>query len=482
MTEDAVPPEDGQAPPPPGRPSDPPVRTSRPPLERSASHRVVTGVCGGVGRHLDIDPVVFRVVVAVLCLSGGVGLFIYGMAWLIIPVERTGRNELQRLLSGKVDGQSLGAVLVTVLGTGIFFSYMGSSGHLFPLLLIALLAFAALRYDPDAFEARRRQSQPAAAQAAAGPVAPDATTPPAPAWWQRPDPLLKREAATATATAAAAAPGTGVAEPPEPRTLLDAQAQAERELEEELRLGALPPEPPEPPAAPGPGPWPAQPGQQPGQQPWERTAPRAERPPRRSRSHLGAVFFCLAVITGGVVWIVGEHSRPGVDLEAVLASALLVLGVGLLLGARWGRARSLVLWGVLLTLAVAAVGASPVRLSTTYQHVDWAPAGAAALLPSYRLSTGAAVLDLGTVAPAAGQTVASDVRLGAGRLTVELPSGPEVRLHVSVGVGAMRLPDGLESGGVSSSHTEVLNPAGAAAHGTIDLDVSVGAGQAEVTR
>ena len=503
MTEDAVPPD-----------AEDPPRTSRPPLERSDSHRVVAGVCGGVGRHLDIDPVVFRVVVAVLCLSGGVGLFIYGMAWLIIPVERTGRNELQRLLSGKVDGQSLGAVLVTVLGTGIFFSYMGSSGHIFPLLLIALLAFAALRYDPDAFEARRRQAQTAAAHASSGSVAADAVIPtdaasrPAPAWWQRPDPLLKR-----TATAGTAGAGTDTAEPDTAgaaaevpageRTLLDAQAdaeaagtdaaqtpgqaqtqaqraQAERDLERELRLGGLPQPPPAPPFSS----WPPLSDQPPEPPSAPVPPPRAERPqpPRHRSSHLGAVFFCLAVITGGVVWAVGEKGHHGVNLLVVLASALLVLGLGLLLGARWGRARSLVLWGVLLSLLVVAVGASPVQLRANYQHVEWTPTSAGALRPSYRLSTGAATLDLSSVAPAAGQTVTTEARLGAGGLKVLLPPGPEVRLHVKVGAGAMELPDGTDSGGISSSHTLVLNPAGAAAHGTIDLDVSVGAGEAEVTR
>jgi len=47
-------------------------------------------------------------------------------------------------------------------------------------------------------------------------------------------------------------------------------------------------------------------------------------------------------------------------------------------------------------------------------------------------------------------------------------------------VGALELPDGTDSGGVSASHSVDLNPGGAALHGTIDLDVSVGAGQAEV--
>ena len=38
----------------------PPQEGQRPPLTRSGQHRVVAGVCGGLGRHLDIDPVVFR--------------------------------------------------------------------------------------------------------------------------------------------------------------------------------------------------------------------------------------------------------------------------------------------------------------------------------------------------------------------------------------------------------------------------------------
>ncbi|MFE4605425.1 PspC domain-containing protein, partial [Kitasatospora indigofera] len=130
-----------------------PPETERPPLTRSEHHRVVAGVCGGLGRHLDIDPVVFRVVIAVLCLSGGLGLFLYGLAWLVMPAEpregREGRTELQRVLTGRVDGQSIGAVLLTVIGTGVFFSSMGDGDQLFPLLLLGGLVFLAVRHDPE---------------------------------------------------------------------------------------------------------------------------------------------------------------------------------------------------------------------------------------------------------------------------------------------------------------------------------------------
>ena len=422
--------------------------SSRPPLERSSDHRVVAGVCGGLGRHLDIDPVVFRVVIAVLSLWGGVGLFIYGMAWLIVPLEGTGRSELRRLLSGRVDGQSLGAVLVTVLGSGIFFTYMGSSGHIFPLLLIALLSFAALRYDPEKFASRRRQSPPPDSQSTTAPTDAEPAPPPAPAWWQRPDPLRKPTPMATMATGTAEAPADAVPDLQQPFT---ATAPA--------WTPPAPPSPPPPPSAPR----------------------RAQHP----TSYLSSIFFCLAVITGGAVWFAGERPHHNVNLLAVLASGLLVLGLGLLLGARWGRARGLVLWATLLTLAVAAVGASPVRLDTTFQHVSWTPASAATLQPDYRLSSGKAELNLRAVAPTAGQTLTTRVTLGAGKLLVVLPDGPdspEVRLTVHAGVGEVQLPDGTQDGGVSPTRTTVLNPAAAEAHGTIDLDLSVGAGQVEVTR
>ncbi|WP_370076194.1 PspC domain-containing protein [Streptacidiphilus sp. MAP12-16] len=456
--------EDTPAPPAPPQPN----RPARPPLERSRDRRVVAGVCGGLGRHLDIDPVVFRVVIAVLCLSGGVGLFIYGMAWLVVPVERTGRNELQRLLSGRVDGQSLGAVLVTLLGTGIFFSYMGDSGHIFPLLLIAALAFAALRYDPAKHPRRWQQptatgddSDPNASAGGAGwaafrtqapaaaPAQPSAPVPPpAPAWWQRPDPLRKPEAAGSPADA-----------PPQPSSASCAPSDARPDA---------PFAPPMPPFTPPPPPFAPRP---PGRE-----------PRRRDRSFLGSVFFFLAVITSGLVWVVAEKNHHSVNVLVVLASGLLVLGLGLLVGARWGRGRSLVVWATLLTLAVAAVGASPVQLHTSYQRVTWAPTTVSALQPSYKLDAGQATLDLSRLSPTPGQSLTTEVHLGAGKVQVILPTGPEVRVSAHAGVGDVRLPDDSNSGGFAPSRNADLNPGGAAAHGTIVLDVAVGAGQVEVTQ
>ncbi|MBF9067848.1 PspC domain-containing protein [Streptacidiphilus fuscans] len=423
--------------------------SSRPPLERSASHRVVTGVCGGLGRRLDIDPLVFRVVIAVLCLWGGVGLFIYGVAWLMIPMEGTGKNELQRLMSGRVDGQSLSAVLVTVLGTGIFFSYMGAKDHVFPLLLIAALAFAALRYDPKRHQLPPREQAP--------PVVPE-SPPAAPNWWQRTDPLLKTDATSTADTA------TATGEP----VSLTKQPPTDAALGEPLAgltepLAPLPPfesfDPFESAGTGGPS------------GPPER--------PRRVRGPWGLAVLVLAAGTAGVVYAV--QAPHHVNALAVTASALAVVGLGLVLsGLLRRRAIGLAFVALLLSAATAVVGAAPWQ---HWSHTTWAPASAGQLQTTYDLRAGAATLDLRSVLPSPGQTVTTHVSLGAGTLKVLLPGGPavpEVKLNAQTGAGELKLPDGRQFSGVGSSRSVDLNQGDAAAHGTVTVELQVGAGQVEV--
>lgn len=56
-------------------------------LRRSQRDRVVGGVCGGLGRYLQVDPVLLRIVAVALALSGGFGLLAYVIAWIVIPEE-----------------------------------------------------------------------------------------------------------------------------------------------------------------------------------------------------------------------------------------------------------------------------------------------------------------------------------------------------------------------------------------------------------
>src|SRR5689334_22819446 len=67
-------------------------------LERPADRRMVAGVCAGLGDYTDIDPVVFRVVMAVLTVAGGLGVLLYGLGWVLMPKAGEDRSVVERVL------------------------------------------------------------------------------------------------------------------------------------------------------------------------------------------------------------------------------------------------------------------------------------------------------------------------------------------------------------------------------------------------
>ena len=56
-------------------------------MRRSRDDRMVAGVCSGAAKYLNVDPVVIRVVIAVLTFVGLSGLILYLAAWFFLPVE-----------------------------------------------------------------------------------------------------------------------------------------------------------------------------------------------------------------------------------------------------------------------------------------------------------------------------------------------------------------------------------------------------------
>ncbi len=54
-------------------------------LYRDPDHRVIGGVCGGLGAYFNIDPVVLRIIFVVLFLAQGIGLIAYVILWIAVP-------------------------------------------------------------------------------------------------------------------------------------------------------------------------------------------------------------------------------------------------------------------------------------------------------------------------------------------------------------------------------------------------------------
>ncbi len=56
-------------------------------LTRAREGRLVGGVCAGLGRYFNVDPIIFRIGAIVLTLIGGAGILAYLAALLLIPAE-----------------------------------------------------------------------------------------------------------------------------------------------------------------------------------------------------------------------------------------------------------------------------------------------------------------------------------------------------------------------------------------------------------
>jgi len=55
-------------------------------LYKSATNKVISGVCGGIAEYFNVDPTIVRLIVVILSLGGaGSPILIYIIAAIIIP-------------------------------------------------------------------------------------------------------------------------------------------------------------------------------------------------------------------------------------------------------------------------------------------------------------------------------------------------------------------------------------------------------------
>ncbi len=56
-------------------------------LYRSRTDRMVWGVCGGLAKYFDIDPVLVRVIFVILTVLNGIGIIAYVILAIVVPLE-----------------------------------------------------------------------------------------------------------------------------------------------------------------------------------------------------------------------------------------------------------------------------------------------------------------------------------------------------------------------------------------------------------
>jgi phage shock protein PspC (stress-responsive transcriptional regulator) len=82
-----------------------PIGVKRKRLYRNPNDKMIAGVCGGLGAYLNIDPVLIRVLFAVITIFFGTGFFIYLILWIVVLPANS--EERQRELHGEKYGRAM---------------------------------------------------------------------------------------------------------------------------------------------------------------------------------------------------------------------------------------------------------------------------------------------------------------------------------------------------------------------------------------
>lgn len=177
-------------------------------LQRSRQRRVVAGVAGGLGEYTGVDPVLYRVVFAVLTVFGGAGILLYVLGWLFLPDQDQPASPAESLLGrgagpgsrAREAAQGIGLAIAALVLAGILVS--GDAGDVVLVGVLVIGGVLLARHLDD----RRSGSPPPSA-------APPSPPPPQPYQAYQ---AYDQPAGTATATL----PPVPVPKPPKQRSVL----------------------------------------------------------------------------------------------------------------------------------------------------------------------------------------------------------------------------------------------------------------------
>ena len=202
-------------------------------------------------------------------------------------------------------------------------------------------------------------------------------------------------------------------------------------------------------------------------------APKRRRVSRRSL--LGRLILSGVLIVPGVMALFDNADITHPEAKHYIGAVVAVLGLGLVVGAWWGRSRAAIVFGMLLIPLLIA--SSVVRADFTGEigEFRYAPSTAAEVQAEYDLAFGSLRLDLRSLPDDA--TVAVDAEVGAGQLLVIVPRDASLTGTAHVGFGELSV-FGWSRGGVDVERDLVGGGSGP----TIDLDIQTGMGEVRVVR
>jgi phage shock protein PspC (stress-responsive transcriptional regulator) len=478
--EQATPPGGEQAPPtaPPswfGAPNGPPLVGDK--LVRPAKGRYVAGVCAALGRATNTDPVLWRVLLAVLSFFSGVGVLIYLIGWLLIPSEGDSASPVESLLGRGRSGMQPISVVLLGCAAALTFAVVVHGGFRATLVAVAVVFGTAMLlrrtgWDPPNF--RPFQSpEPRTAAFPFGPGGPSAAPPQPDAAFAASAPPAAPAAGATTAPASAGEPVTTPL-PPTPPNYTPPNYTAPQFTPPQF---APPTGGYRPPFAPH-GPWAGSRHPAYGPTPPPK-APKAPKPPRE-RSKLGRItFFAVLVVIGALALI--NSAGVGVPVSAFFAASLATIAVGLIVGAWLGRARGLIFLAFLATFGlVLSSGAE--RYGDQIGRNDFRPKTVEAVADRYDFTVGNATIDLRAVDFSTAARQDTTVVMKFGQVKVLLPDNVDSTVSVDMDGGRANV-FGKEWDGKDVNSQDVTDlGADGAGGGNLHLTIQMDTGNVEVSR
>ncbi|WP_445151183.1 PspC domain-containing protein [Baekduia sp. Peel2402] len=134
-------------------------------LLRSRDERVLGGVCGGLARYFNVDPLIVRIAAVALIFVGGFAIIAYIAALLLVP-EDDGTGQPVPGKPGRVS-TVVGAVVIVLAGVALLDGAWGVGfGWAFGALAPTVLCVAILAVAGQRLLAGRGENQPAAGRIA----------------------------------------------------------------------------------------------------------------------------------------------------------------------------------------------------------------------------------------------------------------------------------------------------------------------------
>lgn len=415
-------------------------------VTRTVEGKWFGGVAAGLARRWGVDPLIVRAGFLLATVLFGFGVPAYFIAWCLLPDEQNDIAAEKALRHGDFSSIVLCivAIVLSLSGFGIFWSFGSGWGFGGPVIGLAFLAWAFLAWNGRGPGARR----------------PDES---AGEWTDRLKSQIHTDNTDATSPGNRAAAAGAAAR--------EAGIDLHKDADTTAPYAAAPPVAPTAPTAPI--------------TPTAPAAPIAPVRPKRPRlsAPLTLVILGISVLAGAFTALVLVSTSHGesalqVGLAVGAAVAAIALVIGGLAGRRGGALGPLATLAVLAALALAAVAPKGMPWTGTIGDESWNPTSVAAgTQHNFAMRIGNGNLDLSgldaTTLPAHTQLHA---RVNVGQLTITAPADVTLRVKGYAHMGEIETVRGYERitghGGIDN-HQRVTVGSGPK---VIDLDASVAMG------